>query len=97
MWQWASSSDMSAWADIEDATSASYTPVEADGDMYLQATAMYADVLGAGKSESAVSENMVGGLAISGMDSVDYAENGTDAVATYMASGPDADHGYLVA
>ena len=90
MWQWASSSDMSAWADIEDATSASYTPVEADGDMYLQATAMYADVLGAGKSESAVSENMVGGLAISGMDSVDYAENGTDAVATYMASGPDA-------
>ena len=33
---------------------------------------------------------MVIGLAISGMDSVDYAENGTDAVATYMASGPDA-------
>ena len=33
---------------------------------------------------------MVIGLAISGMDSVEYAENGTDAVATYMASGPDA-------
>ena len=34
---------------------------------------------------------MVRGLAISGMMSVeDYAENGTDAVATYMASGPDA-------
>ena len=31
-----------------------------------------------------------GGLAISGMISVDYAENGTDAVATYTASGPDA-------
>ena len=28
-----------------------------------------------------------GGLAISGMDSVEYAENGTDAVTTYMASG----------
>ena len=35
-------------------------------------------------------EIMLGGLAISGMDSVEYAENGTDPVATYMASGPDA-------
>ena len=34
---------------------------------------------------------MVRGLAISGMDSVDYAENGTGAVATYVALGPDAD------
>ena len=33
---------------------------------------------------------MVGGLAISGMTSVDYAENGTDAVETYTAAGPDA-------
>ena len=32
----------------------------------------------------------VGGLAISGQTNVDYAENGTDAVATYTASGPDA-------
>ena len=36
-------------------------------------------------------EIMVGGLAISGMRTVDYAENGTDAVATYMVAGPDAD------
>ena len=34
---------------------------------------------------------MVGGLAISGMARVDYAENGIGAVATYTASGPDAD------
>ena len=33
---------------------------------------------------------MLGGLAISGMSSVHYAENGTDAVATYTAAGPDA-------
>ena len=33
---------------------------------------------------------MVGGLVISGKTSVDYAENGTDAVETYTASGPDA-------
>ena len=37
-----------------------------------------------------VVDEMERGLAISGMDSVEYAENGTDAVATYMASGPDA-------
>ena len=34
---------------------------------------------------------VVGGLTISGMDSVEYAENGTGAVITYVASGPDAD------
>ena len=32
-----------------------------------------------------------GGLAISGVSSVYYAEDRTDAVETYMASGPDAD------
>ena len=34
---------------------------------------------------------MVGSLAISGMSSIAYAENRRDAVATYMAAGPDAD------
>ena len=33
---------------------------------------------------------MLGGLAISGMSSVDYPENGMGAVGTYMATGPDA-------
>ena len=33
---------------------------------------------------------MVGSLAISGMSSIAYAENRRDAVATYMAAGPDA-------
>ena len=42
-WQWASSSDMSTWADIEDATSYAYTPVDGDAGSYLQATAMYTD------------------------------------------------------
>ena len=36
-------------------------------------------------------EITVGGLAISGMSGLDYAENGMGAVDTYMASGPDAD------
>ena len=34
--------------------------------------------------------DVVGGLAISGMSSIDYPENGTGAVTTYTASGPDA-------
>ena len=35
-------------------------------------------------------EIMLGGLVISGMRTVDYTENDTDAVATYMVAGPDA-------
>ena len=38
---------------------------------------------------------MVGGLAISGMARVDYDENDTGDVATYMASGPGCRHGDL--
>ena len=33
---------------------------------------------------------MLGGLVISGMETVDYAENGTGMVAMYTAFGPDA-------
>ena len=43
-----------------------------------------------------VPEIMLGGLAISGMSSVYYAENGMGAVETYMATGPDADMACLV-
>ena len=35
-------------------------------------------------------EITVGGLAVSGMARVDYAEDRRDAVATYMASGPES-------
>ena len=53
MWQWASSDAMDGtYTDIEDdATSASYTPVDGDANMYLRATAMYTDGDGSGKSE----------------------------------------------
>ena len=34
---------------------------------------------------------MLGGLAISGASRVDYAEDRSDAVATYTASGPESD------
>ena len=58
-WQWARSSDMSTWADIEGATSASYMPVDGDANMYLRATAMYTDGHGPDKSKMAVSAQQV--------------------------------------
>ena len=49
-WQW-SRSDMAdgPWTVIDGETADSYTPVEADRDMYLQAMAMYDDGQGSGK------------------------------------------------
>ena len=41
--------------------------------------------------EDEAPEITAGGLVISGMARVDYAEDRRDAVATYRASGPDAD------
>ena len=58
-WQWARSADGSTgWADTG-ATSAAYTPVQADEDNYLRATASYTDGEGSGKSAEAVSDNAV--------------------------------------
>ena len=54
-WTWERSSDMSAWSAVNGASSASYTPVEADRGSYLRVTASYTDGQGAGKSASTVS------------------------------------------
>ena len=60
MWQWASSDPMAGtFADIAGATSASYTPVEGDVDMYLVAMAMYDDGHGTGKEAMMVTANPV--------------------------------------
>ena len=63
-WQWARSADGSTgWADTG-ATSAAYTPVQADEDNYLRATASYTDGEGSGKSAEAVSDNAVSDNAV---------------------------------
>ena len=67
MWQWASSDAMDGtYTDIEDdATSASYMPVDGDENMYLRATAMYTDGEGSGKmAKSAMTANMVAADAV---------------------------------
>ena len=64
-WVWARSADGSdaSWATISGATStdttSAYTPVDADVDNYLRATASYTDGEGSGKSAQAVSVNQV--------------------------------------
>ena len=59
-WSWARSPNgTSSWTLISGATSASYTPVPADVDRYLRATASYTDGEGSGKSAQVVSANRV--------------------------------------
>ena len=59
-WSWARSPNgTSSWTLISGATSASYTPVPADVDRYLRATASYTDGEGSGKSAQRVSANRV--------------------------------------
>ena len=57
MWQWARSATMDgAFDPIAEATSSSYTPVEADGGMYLRVTVTYTDGEGGGKMAMETSE-----------------------------------------
>ena len=59
-WQWLRGEARSGlFTAIQGATSADYTPVEADATMYLVAMASYTDGHGPGKSISAVTANMV--------------------------------------
>ena len=64
-WQWTASNNNipdGTWTNIEDATSATYTPSTKDptnAELYLRATASYTDPQASGKSMSATSANMV--------------------------------------
>ena len=68
-WQWSrSTSNAGPWANISGATAATYTPVDADANNYLQATASYTDPQGAGKSASAVTSATVLAATTAGTD-----------------------------
>lgn len=59
-WQWASSTDgRSNWANIADATSASYTVATGDLGKFLRVTVNYEDSQGSGKSAEAVTSAAV--------------------------------------
>ena len=80
-WVWArSSNNGGSWTDIGGARSAAYTPVTADVDALLRATASYTDPEGSGKSAEAVSAGPVSNPApvfASGSFTVRVAENAT--------------------
>ena len=91
-WQWSKSMEMDgSFTNIDMATSMTYTPVADDADYYLKATASYTDGEGSGKMAYKMTESPVSLFEIHGPTSRSYMENGTDAVATYTASGPGAD------
>ena len=58
-WLWESSPNENSWTLISGETSAAYTPVAADVNHYLRATASYTDREEPGKSAEAVSTNAV--------------------------------------
>ena len=59
-WQWARSTDMETWTDIDGGHLRSpVCPTADDVGSYLRATVTYTDSFGSGKSASAVTDNMV--------------------------------------
>ena len=89
-WQWAREDiGGGGYTNIPNANSASYTPVEADVGRHLRVTVNYTDAIDLQELWK-LTDSPVAGLAINGPSSSSYAENGTDAVGTYIASGPNA-------
>ncbi len=88
-WQWARSADgVSNWGDIASATSASYSPVDADVNQYLRATASYDDTHSTGKSVTAVSANSVQAApVVKSEPSFDDGDNTTRSIAENSAEG----------
>ena len=58
-WKWERSAGRNAWTVIDGAASSIYTPVAADGENYLRATASYTDRHPSGKEARAVAPNVV--------------------------------------
>ena len=67
LWQWERSTGRNAWAVIDGAAAASYTPVAADTNTFLRVTATYEDEHGTGKTVSEVAPNVVTGPLLTGL------------------------------
>ena len=65
-WQWQKDDGQGSYTDIAGATMMSYTPVMADEDSRLQATAMYADNHGASKTAMGMTGSAVGATPTTG-------------------------------
>ena len=58
-WSWARSANKTSWTTIANASSSSYTPVDADVNNYVRATATYTDGQGGNKTAQGISESKV--------------------------------------
>ena len=67
LWQWERSTGRNAWAVINGAAAASYTPLAADTNTFLRVTATYDDEHGTGKTVSEVAPNLVTGPLLTGL------------------------------
>ena len=78
-WQWQKDDGQGSYTDIPGATMMSYTPVMADEDSSLQATAMYDDGEGSGKEAMGMTGSAVGATPMTGGVLATYdADNGGD-------------------
>ena len=84
-WQWAKSATMSgAFTDIAGATNAAYTPVQADDNNYLRATASYTDAEGPNKTAEATTPAV--GTAASLVNQYDTNNDGSIQKLEYLAA-----------
>ena len=67
MWQWQKDDGQGNYADIPGETMMSYTPVMADEDSRLQATVMYDDGEGSGKTAMGMTGSAVGAAPVGGI------------------------------
>ena len=92
MWKWERSTGRNAWAVIEGANAAGYTPVAADTNAFLRVTAAYEDEHGTGKSVSEVVPNIVTGPLLSSLRVTTEAADAASAQAMYPAFDPQTLH-----
>ena len=75
-WQWERSSDgLTGWTNIDEATSASYTPGQSDAGDFLRVTVTYNDSVGTGKSAQVVTSSGVAQMAL--LSTYDANRNGS--------------------
>ena len=100
-WVWERSADGSVWDEISGATSASYTPVEADVGAYLRVRATYTDTLGPSKSAMAALADVVEAFSLQGnydadSDGVIGLDEAVEAVTDYREGGITRDEALTI-
>ena len=88
LWQWERSTGRNAWAVIDGAAAASYTPVAADTNTFLRVTATYTDEHGTGKTVSEVAPNVVTGPLLTGLTAESDDSQANSARGLYPAFDP---------